>query len=275
MESFSTREVARLLGLSETQVRSQARAGFLTPERGPRNGYRFSFQDLVLLRTARELAHARVPPRRIRTALCGLARQLPSGRSLTEMRILAEGGGVVVHDGGNAWNPESGQLHIDFVRADVVSPGAGPAKALLSATRAARKDDDPWELFDLALELEGTDPVAALEAYSRALVVDPTLTDAHVNIGRLLQLAGRTQDAIQHYVACIRSGTTDPTAAFNLGTALEELGQWQDALAAYQRAVETDSRFADAHFNLARLHDQLGRRAEAIRHLRAYKRLVD
>src|SRR5215213_10945474 len=194
MESFTTRDVARLLGLSETQVRSQARAGFLTPERGPRNGYRFSFQDLVLLRTARELAHARVPPRRIRTALCGLARQLPSGRSLTEMRILAEGGGVVVHDAGSTWNPESGQLHIDLVGAEAVSPAARPAKALLSVPRPARKDADPWELFDLALELEPTDPAAALEAYGRALAADPALTDAHVNIGRLLQLAGRTRD---------------------------------------------------------------------------------
>jgi hypothetical protein len=36
-----------------------------------------------------------------------------------------------------------------------------------------------------------------------------------------------------------------------------------------------DGCFADAHFNLARLCEQLGRRAEAIRHLRAYKRLVE
>jgi len=191
------------------------------------------------------------------------------------MRILAEGGGVVVHDGGNAWSPESGQLHIDFIGAGVVSPGARPAKALPSATLPARNEADPWELFDLALELEATDPAAALLAYGRALTADPTLTDAHVNIGRLLQLAGRTREAVQHYLTSIRSATTDPTAAFNLGTALEELGRWRDALAAYQRAVETDGRFADAHFNLARLHDQLGHRAEAIRHLRAYKRLVE
>jgi tetratricopeptide (TPR) repeat protein len=275
MESFSTREVARLLGLSETQVRSQARAGFLTPERGPRNGYRFSFQDLVLLRTARELAQARVPPHRIRTALCGLARQLPSGRSLSEIRILADGQGVVVQDGGSAWNPESGQLHIDFAATSGRSPAARRAKAFVSSTRREHKPADPWELFELALQMEATDPAAAVETYDQVLAADPTLTDAHVNLGRLLQLAGRTRDAIQHYLATIRAGTADPTAAFNLGTALEELGQWRDALAAYQRAVETDSAFADAHFNLARLHDQLGHQAEAIRHLRAYKRLVE
>ena len=49
MKSYTTRDVARLLGLSEAQVRSQAR-GYLAPDRGPRNAYRFSFQDLVLLR---------------------------------------------------------------------------------------------------------------------------------------------------------------------------------------------------------------------------------
>src|SRR5918992_3519341 len=110
MESFTTRDVARLLGLTESQVRAQTRAGFLTPQRGPRNGYRFSFQDLVLLRTARELAQAQVSSRRIRNALCELARQLPSGRSLTEIKITPHDQGVVVHDGDSAWNPESGQL---------------------------------------------------------------------------------------------------------------------------------------------------------------------
>ena len=45
MKFYTTRDVARLLGLSEAQVRSHAR-GYLAPARGPRNAYRFSFQDL-------------------------------------------------------------------------------------------------------------------------------------------------------------------------------------------------------------------------------------
>ena len=59
MKSYTTRDVAKLLGLSEAQVRSQAR-GYLAPDRGPRNTYRFSFQDLVLLRTAKTLGDARI-----------------------------------------------------------------------------------------------------------------------------------------------------------------------------------------------------------------------
>ena len=275
MESFTTRDVARLLGLTEHQVRSQARAGFLTPDRGPRNEYRFSFQDLVLLRTARELANARVPPRRIRRALRDLARRLPGGRSLSEVRITATGQTILVHEGGAAWNPESGQLHIDFV---------GPELPRLPAqlTRPATPDmpdtaqhRSAWEWFDLGVELEATDLAQSYHAYRRALSIDPALGDAYVNLGRLLQLAGRTREAIDHYRRSLQVESTDPTGAFNLGTALEELGRWQAALAAYIRAVTIDPKFADAHFNLARLYEQLGRRTDAIRHLRAYKQLVE
>src|SRR3954452_21406179 len=82
MKFYTTHDVARLLGWSEAQVRSHARVGYLAPSRGPRNGYRFSFQDLVLLRAAKALGEARIGPRRVRGALRVLARELPAGRAL-------------------------------------------------------------------------------------------------------------------------------------------------------------------------------------------------
>jgi DNA-binding transcriptional MerR regulator len=275
MESFSTRDVARLLGLSESQVRAQARAGFLTPVRGPRNGYRFSFQDLVLLRTARELAQARVPPHRIRHALCGLARELPTGRSLSEMRITPDGRGLLVHEGDTAWDPESGQLHLDFGRDTPSNLPCHAPRTLSSRSQNPDGPDGAWTWFDRAMDLEATNPAEASRAYAQALTHDPGFVDAHVNLGRLLQLAGQIEDAIEHYHLSIRAASSDPTGAFNLGTALEELGRWNDALTAYRQAIDVDSSFADAHFNLARLYEQLGNRAEAIRHLRAYKKLVE
>lgn len=273
MESFTTRDVARLLGLSPTEVRSQARAGFLTPDRGPRNNYRFSFQDLVLLRTARDLARARVPPSRIRSALRDLARQLPVGRSLSEIRITAEGQRVLVHDGANAWNPESGQLHIDFAVRELPKQRK-PATRRLAPT--SPRFDQPLtagDWFDRALSLEAVAPAEASRAYAHALSLEPTLWDAHVNLGRLLQLDGVTAEAIEHYRLALQGGTGDPTAAFNLGTALEEQGDWTQALAAYRHAIQIDANFGDAHFNLARLYEQLGRRAAAIRHFRTYRLL--
>jgi tetratricopeptide (TPR) repeat protein len=276
MESYTTRDVARLLGLSEPQVRSQARAGFLSPDRGPRNTYRFSFQDLVLLRTARELAQARVPPRRIRSALRGLARNLPTGHSLSGLRITADGHRVVVHDEGSAWNPESDQLQIDFTLAELAS-AAHQAEGELadSAARCSNQLLSAVEWFDLAVDLEAAAPDEAYTAYARALAMDPDFADAHVNLGRLLQLAGRTGEAVEHYSRSLEAGRADPTAAFNLGTALEELGRWAEAIAAYRRAIQGDPEFADAHFNLARLYEQVGQRAEAIGHLREYQKLSE
>ena len=272
MESFTTREVARLLGLSEPQVRSQARAGFLTPDRGPRNGYRFSFQDLVLLRTARELAQARVPPRRIRRALCALAAELPSGRSLSELRITADGDRVVVHDDGRAWNPESGQLQIDFTIRELVRDPE-PTGRPFTTSMPFREDLSAEEWFDVGIGLETTAPDQACQAYSNALAMNPMLTDAHVNLGRLLQLAGRSAEAMDHYRRSLQTASTSPTAAFNLGTLLEELERWSDAITAYLYAIQADERFADAHFNLARLYEQQGQRTEAIQHLREYQKL--
>jgi tetratricopeptide (TPR) repeat protein len=105
------------------------------------------------------------------------------------------------------------------------------------------------------------------------LALEPDLAEAHVNLGRLLQLAGRTAEAAEHYRRSLEAGGSDPTSAFNLGTALEELGHWVGAVDAYRRTLRDDPGFADAHFNLARLYEQMGRRSAAIRHLRAYQQL--
>src|SRR5438034_984837 len=73
MKGYTSRDVARLLGLTVAQVRGFARDGFLTPPsrpgRGTRRKLQFSFQDLVILRTAKALVAARIPTRRIRHAL--------------------------------------------------------------------------------------------------------------------------------------------------------------------------------------------------------------
>src|SRR5947208_2877981 len=126
MKGYSSQDVARLLGLTVAQVRAFARDGFLTPApgRGARRKLQFSFQDLVILRTAKALVAARIPARRIRGALKNLRHQLPRGRSLAELRIVAEGDRIVVSDGTTAWNPESGQTHLDFAVSDLATRAA-------------------------------------------------------------------------------------------------------------------------------------------------------
>ena len=275
MKCYTTRDVAKLLGLSEAQVRSQARVGYLAPDRGPRNSYRFSFQDLVLLRAAKALSEARIAPRRIRRALRTLIRQLPAGRSLSGLRISSEGDRIVARDGDQAWSPESAQLLLDFRVAELADRAAPIARR---QARRARRSDQPLsaeQWYSLGVDLESAAPEDARDAYTRAVALDPRHASARVNLGRWLQEDGHPELAVAEYRAALASQSRHPTAAFNLGTALEELGRRAEAIQAYRKALEADDRFADAHFNLARLYEQAGKRTAALRHLQAYKLLSE
>ena len=266
--------MARLLGLSPQQVRSLARGGFLRPSRGPRNSYRFSFQDLVLLRTAKSLGDAKIPARRVRRALRQLARTLPRGRQLSEVRLFADGERVVVRDRDQLWQPESGQLLFDLSVAQLATRAAPIARRHVRSVRESEAELSGEAWFELGLDLEAVDVGEAIDAYRRALDLDSSHADAHVNLGRLLQQTGKMQMAVGHYREALRHAPGHATAAFNLGTALEDQGQAADAMAAYAQALAIDDRLADAHFNLSRLYEQAGQPQAAFRHLRTYRELV-
>ncbi len=274
MKGYSSKDVAKLLGLTVAQVRAFARDGFLTPRRGTRGDVRFSFQDLVILRAAKGLVAARIPTGRIHRALKKLRHELPRGRSLAELRIVAEGDRIVVSDGLAAWNPESGQLSLDFAVSDLATKAAPIARRTAQAARRAEGDFDAAGWYELGYELEAVAPVEARDAYRRALELDAHHADAHVNLGRLLHEQGLVEEAERHYREALRESPDHTTAAFNLAIALEDLHRPADAIEAYRAALATDPRLADAHYNVARLYDKVGKKAAALRHLSIYRRLT-
>ena len=278
MKGYTTRDVARLLGLTVAQVRGFARDGFLTPPPGRRRGggkLFFSFQDLVVLRTAKGLVAARIPARRIRRALKKLRAALPRGRSLAELRITAEGERIVVSDGEATWSPESGQTQLDFSVSDLVTRAAPLARRAARVARQSADDLSAAEWYEMGLELEAVAPADARDAYRRALELDAHHADAHVNLGRLLHEADRVVEAERHYRQALAADPEHATAAFDLGIALEDLRRPADAIDAYRGALAVDPRLADAHYNLARLYETVGKRAAALRHFSAYRRMME
>jgi Tfp pilus assembly protein PilF len=274
MKGYTTRDVHKLLGLSPARVREFARSGVLDAARGPGNRYLFGFRDLVLLRSARALLDANVPPGRVLDALRRLRRELPADRSITEVRIVAEGDRVVIHDQGHEWDAASGQLRLGFHVADLarqVEPLA--RRAVDSAAVDGEDSADYW--FDLGLELEVHAPVEARRAYDRAVELEPRHADALVNLGRLLYEQGATDAAIVHYRRALEAaGGRHAIAAFNLGLALEDVERNRAAADAYTVALLADPTFADAQYNLARVHERLGDRVSALRWLKSYRALT-
>jgi len=266
-----------MLGLSAPRVRALARDGVVAPRRGPRGELRFAFQDLVLLRTARDLVLARVSPSRVKRALRQLRAQLPADRSLAGVRVTVDGGRLTVRDGTAAWNPESGQAVLDFEVRDVA---AAVAPLLAEAARSAgpgHAGDGPADaeaFYEWGCDLDDGAPEQAREAYRRALSLDPRHHGAHLNLGRLLHEARDLAGAERHYRSALEALPGDPGALFNLGVALEDQGRLADALDAYHRSLVADPHHTDAHHNAGRLCEQLGRHEQALRHLAAARRLA-
>jgi tetratricopeptide (TPR) repeat protein len=269
MHPYGVSDVEKLLRLPRSTIRALIAAGFVTPARGPRGGWQFSFQDLIVLRTAQALADASVPPRRITRSVRQLRRRLPETMPLSGLSIGAVGDRVVVREGASRWQADSGQYLLEF--------DGDPSKGALSIIE--RKDaGGAWnaaqEWFGEGLALERRDAEAAIAAYQRAIDADPALLDAYVNLGRLLHEAGRHARAEQVYRSALKVRGSDAVLLYNLAVLLDDIGRRSEAIEAYEAALRDDPALADGHYNLGLLYEKAGRPKEAIRHMARYRMLV-
>jgi len=268
MKLFSLAEVASIVNLPDSRIRSFVRAGCLEPARSERKSLQFTFQDLLLLKTAKTLLDSRIPAKRIARMLASLKRQLPDEQHLTSVKIYADGRRVVAWDGRARWQPDSGQFLFNFDAKSVV-----PSAAKSLASKPPKQERTAHDWFNLAVELESTSAEEARRAYHKALALDPAMSDAHLNLGRLYHEAGKFKESEAHYRAALKHAPDEAAPHFNLGVLLEDLKRPQEAARCYQEALAKDANFADAHYNLGLLLDALGQKRAAFTHLRTARKL--
>jgi hypothetical protein len=277
--TYTLKRVQELLDLPRSVVTGLVADGFVRPERGPRNEYRFSFQDLLLLRTAHALSQANIAPRKILRALARLRGELPEDIPLTGLRVSAVGADVVVHDGHGARKVDSGQRVLDF-EVSPASRGGDVAfidrrpEASPVPIRAADKRVQAQAWFEQGERYEATNPKAAEAAYREAIALVPTYVDAYLNLGALLCEASRCMEAADLYEHALQLGAVDALIHFNHAIALEDQRDTRGAVESYRRALALDPDLADAHYNIARLLEKQGDPQGALRHFSAYRRLA-
>ena len=266
--TYTLRRVQAMLGLSRSVIDGLIAAGFVAPTRGRRNELRFTFQDLMLLRTAHALQASKIPPRRILRSLARLKATLPQELPLTGLRISAIGADVAVRDRDGQWQADSGQLLMDF---DVAPAGSG--QVAFMARAAAPAADDAATCFARGVALEASDPAGAEAAYRQALVLAPEEAAAYLNLGAMWSEAGRHAEVVALSKLAFAQGLDEALIHFNRGVALDHLERLPEAMASYERSLALDPALADAHYNLGRLREQLGDARGAVRHFSAYRRL--
>ena len=268
--AFSFNSIRRMLGLSRHAVTQLIELGFVAPSRGATGPYSFSFPDVVLLRSAHALRGAGIPTRQILRSLRRLKEALPPDAPLGGLRITANGDRVTVADPAGHWEPETGQLVMDF---SVASDGASVSFMPVNARDPGVDLSDADELFKTAEALEDTDPPLAEATYLRVLALAPDHAHAYLNLGFMLCESARPADAVALYDVAVLHCAEDPLVHYNRGVALAAVGRADDAIASYEACILLEPELADAHENAALLCVQTGREQMAIRHFSAFRRL--
>lgn len=108
---FSSRQAASISGLSQRQLLYWRKTGLITPSHTTRGGHsRYTFTDLLALKTSRRLIDAGVSVQRIRECIHSLLQFLPQlTQPLTECTLVVTGDVVLVFNNGTAFEALTGQ----------------------------------------------------------------------------------------------------------------------------------------------------------------------
>ena len=266
-QSYSRENVRRMLEVSERQLKSWERQGLVS------GGIEFSFADILALRTLLMLRQKRIPVSTITRVVRSLRKKLAHvERPLSELKFTSEGRTVSVHLAGGKMNALTGQLLLNF---DAAGRG-GPATLLAKPkpTRAANdRESESWFQHGLTLEETGAPVDEVLQAYQKAVDLNPEAAGALVNLGTIYFRMGKLTKAENLYRRAVDSDPDYALAEFNLGNLYDEQGDARQARDHYLAALKLNPQYADALFNLALVSEHTGEQMRAVRYWSEYLKL--
>jgi tetratricopeptide (TPR) repeat protein len=182
-----------------------------------------------------------------------------------------------------------GQLALDF---SSIRSEARPAKVVALRRREVTKiamppsvitaDGSAQTALAARFFMEGSvldeggegDRARARVAYRKALLLDPDLVPAIVNLANLHYANDDLVEAQALYSRALMLDQECFEAHFNLGNIHHDLGRYQEAMSYYYGALGLNPTYADAHFYLAVTLEKMGRSCEATQHWRSYQQLA-
>jgi len=275
--SYPREDVRRMLSVSERQLRSWEKQGFVQPSEN------FGFADLLALKTLKKLRQFDIAPRQIQLAIASLRKRLTDiDHPLAQLRITAEGRRIAVHVSGQRMEPISGQLLLDFDAKEIEKLRSFPVASKLDSKTAAAdaakdsaqaQESEFWFQRGLSLEEAGAPVGEAVTAYRKAIELNPQAPGALVNLGTIAFRMRRLKEAEAFYSRAMEADPNYPLAHFNLGNLHDEQGRVEEARRYYLSAIRLNPRYADSYFNLALLCERNNEILQAIGHWQAYLKL--
>jgi tetratricopeptide (TPR) repeat protein len=269
---YGVRDIRSLYpAVTEKHLRYLEKWGLVCQAPAARERREYSFTDLLTVKqVAAELERG--------TPLRVILRSLLADRQ-GQLELDFRGG----HSGPDTPRAKVVALEPRKVKRDVASAGgAAPLPAGASAALQNYPFSDPQAALAAKYFVEGSrlddgderKMEEAAAAYRKALVIDPDLVPAIVNLANLHYARDELIEAQALYERAIGLEQDCFEAHFNLGNILHDLGRYDGALVCYRDAVELHPGYADAHFYLAVTFEKLGRSLDAKPHWKAYQELA-
>ncbi|MCJ7452202.1 MAG: tetratricopeptide repeat protein [Steroidobacteraceae bacterium] len=178
---------------------------------------------------------------------------------------------VVALDKALAIDPKHWKAHNNLALASIDLGELEVAEAHYRESLAIKPQPEIYNDLGFVLEREGMSE-EAVEAYRKALDLDPRSASANYNLGASLARGGEFAKAESHLRAAIeKSPSTQAYTA--LGIVLSQQGRSDEAITSLQAAIAADPKNAAAHQALAQVLERLGRTDEARKEMEMAKGL--
>ncbi|WP_350449060.1 tetratricopeptide repeat protein [Paracidobacterium acidisoli] len=254
----------RILRIRAPQLRAWERQGLISASE------EYSFQDLVQLRTLRQLCAMRLSTSSIRAGVRAMRAVSGMDNPLLEAGTMRSGSRVVFRYLGHAMEPIAQQYVFDF------DAGERPhqlAQVEPNPHSHVQHENHIATLFlDAVHEEESGRLTEATTLYEEILALQPDHAPAAINLGTILYNQRKFLRAEELYRSATLADPGYALAFFDLGNVLDELQRLPEAIAAYQTAIRLVPGYADAHYNLALACERSNERRRALRHWMAYLR---
>lgn len=91
----------------------------------------------------------------------------------------------------------------------------------------------------------------AIDFFTKAIKINPNLTEAHYALGNALRDKGQIDEAISSFLKVIQLDQNYMEAYINLGFIYYESGRLEEAITYYQKAIQINPNFATVYYMLA------------------------
>jgi tetratricopeptide (TPR) repeat protein len=114
---------------------------------------------------------------------------------------------------------------------------------------------------------------SAIEAYQKATEINPKYEKGYNNLGLLFLLEGCYEEALEAFQKALAINSNHVESHINLGILFKQKGQWDNAIESYQKALAINPHHKETHYNIALLYEHLEDWELAINHYQQFIQL--